>query len=98
MRTAARRGWSRLAPGRVRSELRAVQVAGPGPVDIEVNVVDVRGRLVRQILHGVRVSGTYELHWDGNDRAGIPTARGQYLAVLRANREPAGTRRIIRSR
>jgi len=51
---------------------------------VEVNVYDVRGRLVRQLYTGVSPGSEILLRWDATDRAGNPVASGNYYARVRA--------------
>lgn len=58
-------------------------------------VLDLQGRAVRTLTTGERAAGRHTLTWDGRDDAGVATAPGLYLVVLRTG---AGTqtRRIVR--
>ncbi len=50
---------------------------------VQVDVLDVRGRLVRRLLNDIRGAGSHRVAWDGRDDAGAPLAAGLYLARLR---------------
>jgi len=50
---------------------------------VELDVVDVRGHLVRTLHSGVLPAGRHELTWDGKDAAGHGMASGVYFARLR---------------
>jgi hypothetical protein len=47
-----------------------------------VDVLDPRGRLLRQLHDGPLGPGGHELSWDGRDDAGHPLASGVYLVRL----------------
>lgn len=49
-----------------------------GPVSL--NVVDVRGRVLRVLHDGFLDAGSHELRWDGRDAAGNALPSGVYLA------------------
>ncbi len=49
-----------------------------------VEVLDLRGRLVRTLWQGELVAGPHQIPWDGTDGAGRPVAAGTYLARLLA--------------
>ncbi len=66
----------------------AVSAAGP----VEVDVVDVLGRLVRRVLEDDLEAGSHVAEWDGLDDSGAPTAAGLYLVRLRSDLGTATTR------
>ncbi len=51
---------------------------------VKVNVFDVRGQLVTQLVDAVRVAGTHEESWDGTNMAGHDVASGMYLLRMDA--------------
>lgn len=59
-------------------------LAHAGPV--RLNVYDIRGQLVRQLLEGVPMpAGTHEVFWDGRDAGGRGVASGVYVVKLDAD-------------
>lgn len=62
----------------------ALSLSGPGAARARVDLYDVRGRHVRQLLDGPLPAGVSTLHWDGRDGAGHRAASGLYLARLRS--------------
>jgi hypothetical protein len=59
-----------------------VTAAGAGqPVTLEI--VDLRGRVVRTLLAGPRAAGRHEIAFDGRDQRGERLPSGAYLARLR---------------
>lgn len=57
-----------------------LEQAGP----VRLALFDVQGRLVRELVNGVRPAGTQEVAWDGADARGTPCASGVYFALLQA--------------
>jgi hypothetical protein len=55
----------------------SVVVSDPGSV--EVAIVDVSGRIRREILRGPLAAGRYELEWDGRGAGGQSLASGVYF-------------------
>jgi|GEM_PF-2544654 len=51
---------------------------------VKLTIYDVSGRLVRTLMDEVREAGTYQVHWNGNDANGRPTAAGVYYCRLEA--------------
>ena len=51
---------------------------------VQLDVYDLRGRLVRNLWTGSRSPGSYTEAWDGTDRAGSPVPSGVYLCRLQA--------------
>ncbi len=62
---------------------------------VNLGVYDLRGRLVRTLLHQVVRAGVHEVVWDGLDEAGLAVSSGQYFArLLDADAEPV-TRKLL---
>ncbi len=74
--------------------------AGPTGVRFElpdarrvvVRVVDVEGRLVRELENSVLPAGRHRVTWDGQDRRGAAVASGLYFVQLHAGSDRAVTR------
>jgi hypothetical protein len=73
-----------------RDEVRLVFTLTRGPATIEI--LDVRGRLLRRFTPAAAVPGSHLLTWDRTDAAGRRAARGIYFVRLRA----AGVRVVRR--
>jgi|GEM_PF-1712917 len=65
---------------------------GRGRVLLEIR--DVRGRRVRQLVNEEASGGDYQVRWDGRDSAGRRVAAGVYLVVLQRDSERV-TRKIL---
>ncbi len=51
---------------------------------IELDICDLRGRHVKTLVAGNRLSGNHEVFWNGCDKDGGRVASGTYFAVLKA--------------
>jgi len=51
---------------------------------ITLKVYDLRGRLVRTLVEGIRGAGTYSVYWDGTDESGRQVSSGVYLYRMQA--------------
>ena len=60
----------------------AYHVVQPGPVQLEV--FDVTGQRVRELVGGFHATGSYRVVWDGADQRGRAVASGVYFYALRA--------------
>ena len=60
------------------------------PAQVEVQVLDIQGRLVRRLAHRLFDSGVHELGWDGRNGAGLAAPGGRYLVEVTA-KGPDGT-------
>ena len=58
--------------------------AGSGGEYVSLRVFDLRNRLVRTLVEGMRPPGTYTIYWDGADQEDRPVANGVYLYRLQA--------------
>jgi len=56
----------------------------PGPVDVKVDIYDVRGRLVRRLVDEEKEAGIFQVHWDGKDERGKSVSSGLYLYQIDA--------------
>lgn len=58
-------------------------VPGQGDVVVKLDILDVRGRLVRTLVDGQRAGGSHLVQWDGTDQAGQKMPSGTYMSRLR---------------
>jgi hypothetical protein len=49
---------------------------------ITLGVYDLRGGLVKRLVHGLQPAGRWAVFWDGTDRRGVPAASGFYFYRL----------------
>lgn len=61
-----------------------------GPVDVQI--FDVRGRVVRRLFQGVQERGAQAMRWDGTSADGTHAASGIYFARV----ETADAKRALR--
>ncbi len=66
--------------------------AGTG---VELTVYDVRGRLVRTLVHGLADPGRHSVVWDGRDNSGAAVSSGVYLYRLEAEGYEAVRKAIL---
>jgi hypothetical protein len=64
----------------------------PGPAQLQV--LDVRGGLVRTLLDGFGQPGEYQVSWDGRDDRGQRVVTGSYFCHLRTG-QSGQTRRLL---
>jgi len=60
------------------SEPMRMDLAMPAAGTVTVGVFDVRGRMVRELVHGSLSAGTHGLSWDGRTEGGVFAADGIY--------------------
>ncbi len=71
----------------------------PAPGDaVTLDVLDVSGRLVRQMAHARLAAGPHQYVWDGRRDSGLSAAPGIYLVRLGSTRFGAATQKVIRIR
>jgi hypothetical protein len=75
----------------------AVQVRLDLPQHEEVRLIalDVTGRRIATVLHGVRAAGTHWIRWDGRDARGREVASGTYWLRLVTDRTLAQQKVVI---
>jgi uncharacterized membrane protein len=62
-----------------------------------LEVYDITGRLVRQVLDGTVLAGEHEVQWDGKDTSGRKVAPGAYIIRLSAG-DRSETKKVIQVR
>ena len=62
-------------------------IAAPGQVQLQI--IDPKGRVVRDLVCGPLAAGRHTVQWDGRDEQGRSVASGLYLARLRAGQQEA---------
>jgi hypothetical protein len=65
------------------------------PADVRLRVIDIGGRLVREITAGAMPAGTHVLVWDERDGAGGRAPSGVYFADLRTSGDEWRMRWIV---
>ncbi len=64
-----------------------------GPVQLDI--VDVQGRLVRSLVSKGQKAGSYFVTWEGRDQAGARVADGVYFARMQAGEHKTTTKVVI---
>lgn len=67
-----------------------IPVAAPAGANVELRIVDVRGRLVAQVAPGSIGAENPEFRWDGADDEGRRLPAGRYFARAYADGRPLG--------
>lgn len=68
-----------------------------GPATCDLQVLNLAGRTVRQVLTGApRAAGQNVVRWDGRNQGGAPVPAGRYLVSLQARDEHGGVVRMVR--
>jgi hypothetical protein len=88
VRVSAARPDPATGPAGVRLDM-------PATARVRLDVIDVAGRVVREIDAGRLASGAHDLVWDGRDREGRATPAGIYWLRVRVGAEEA-LRRVVR--
>ena len=75
----------------------AIHYTLPRAAEVRTVLVDVSGRVVRELEHGARTAGTHTVAWDGRDHDGVRVQSGRYWCVVRAgDDEQRGSLVVIR--
>ncbi|HPF70932.1 MAG TPA: FlgD immunoglobulin-like domain containing protein [Candidatus Krumholzibacteria bacterium] len=81
-------------PFNPRTEIRfTVGEAAAGPVTVEV--VDLRGAVVRRLWAGAMAAGPARVAWDGRDDGGRPAGAGLYLVRIAAQGAVLGGKLVL---
>jgi len=72
----------------------AYDIPAPGGIPVHLDIFDLRGRRVRQLIQDHRPAGRHSVVWDRRDNQGRPTAAGVYFSRLIAG-EYRATRKLL---
>ncbi|GJM44632.1 MAG: hypothetical protein DHS20C21_14740 [Gemmatimonadota bacterium] len=61
---------------------------------VRVDVVDIRGRLVKRVARETKPSGSHAVRWDGRDQVGVRAAPGVYFLRLETGDGTASQRAV----
>ncbi len=67
----------------------------PEPAEVEIEVFNIQGQKVRQLVRGRRAAGWHTVQWNGQNDRGIPLSSGVYL--IRLNARTSDNRLIVRN-
>jgi hypothetical protein len=62
---------------------------------VNLQIYDVRGKMIRTLVDAVRDPDIYMIHWDGKDRYRATVAPGIYFAVFEADRYRAISKVVV---
>jgi hypothetical protein len=74
------------------------RLALPTENRVDLEIFDLRGRMVRRLASGVFGAGVHSLRWDGAMAAGQPSAPGVYFARLKLGGESFKERTVVLTR
>lgn len=72
-----------------------IRYALPERAQVDLAVYDIQGRLIRNLVSGVRGAGQHEAPWDGRDANGRAAASGLYLYSLSTDQGFTQTRKLL---
>ncbi len=62
----------------------AITIYLPPSIEVELNVLNVRGELVKTLQKGLGTNGYQVILWDGTDRNGVAVSSGIYVISLKS--------------
>ena len=75
-----------IYPNPFRNETK-IEFYLTGSSKIQMHVVDLKGRILRQLQNSVLLGGEYEIRWDGTNKSGQVLPAGMYLIRLTTDKE-----------
>ena len=61
----------------------AISFSVPSSLEIEINIHDIVGRVVKTLLTGRLEAGIHTIKWDGKDDTGISVSSGMYICSIK---------------
>jgi len=65
------------------------------PSFVNLKIIDISGRLIRELIEGERNIGTYQIQWDGKDMQGRKVPAGTYFVHLEIDGKSVTQKAII---
>jgi Zn-dependent M28 family amino/carboxypeptidase len=84
----------RVYPNPFRSST-AISLAAGIRTDLEVNIFDIEGRLVRKLIKAQAGPGRCELAWDGKNDMGLDVSSGVYFVKMRTAYTEASAKVVL---
>ncbi len=78
------------------SSQTTVPFALPKPSHVSVEIYNLRGQMMRQIVHEAKESGYHVVNWDGRDDSGRRAGNGVYVCRMIAR--PSDGKAFVKSR
>ncbi len=66
-----------------------------GKQNISIDIYNILGRRVKNLVSGEVSAGSHSASWDGKDASGNPVASGVYFCVLKTEREQSTSKRLM---
>lgn len=63
--------------------------------DITIDIYDMRGRMIRNLVNKNQSTGHYSIEWHGNDHSGNNVSAGVYIYQLRAGNKTLNQKMIL---
>jgi len=67
----------------------------PGVSKIKVNIYNINGELIKELLNETQNPGEYQLVWDGTDKANKHVASGVYIYSVRSDEQLLSKQMIL---
>ncbi len=67
----------------------------PAEAEVRVRVMDLRGALVKELLHETQVAGRHRVIWDGTAGSRAPVPSGMYLYVVECDGQALARRLLL---
>lgn len=62
--------------------ITTIQYELPEPINVRINIIDIKGRGVRELFNGEQGMGLRSVKWEGLDNSKIPVGPGIYFCLL----------------
>jgi hypothetical protein len=72
-----------------------IRYALPRRTFVRIDLFDVSGRLVCELVSGVRNEGTHAVRWDGTNSTGSPVASGVFVARIETDDRVKTTKLVL---
>jgi hypothetical protein len=63
--------------------------------DVNVRIFDMKGSLIRDLVHEAQVAGQHRVSWDGTDNSRVHVSSGVYFSVVQCGEQVLSRRLIL---
>jgi hypothetical protein len=63
--------------------------------DVTVRIFDLKGSLIKELLHEAQTQGRHQVSWDGTDNTRAQVSSGVYFSVVRCGEQVLSRRLIL---
>ncbi len=65
------------------------------PIHTKITIIDIHGNKVKELINGIKQTGTWSVTWNGINAKGNPVSTGLYFILFESNSQHLKTEKVI---